>query len=86
MCFKDTLIFFREESDGTKSKAPVTLDAEAPAWFILYCDDVDAQFKKALEKGATVFYEPFDAKWGERMCKVADPNRHSWSFVKKIRT
>jgi len=69
---------------NTKSKAPATLNAEAPAWFILYCDDVDGQFEKAVAAGAVVFREPFDADWGERWCKVADPNGHSWSFNKKI--
>lgn len=84
MRFNGALMMFREESSGSQSLSPVTLNAEAPAWFILYCDDVDAQFKKATDAKAEVFHEPFDAEWGERMCKVACPDRHSWSFVKKL--
>lgn len=61
---------------------PVPL--KSSAWFILYCDDVDSHFQKAVAEGATVFHEPYDADWGERVCKVADPDGHSWSFAKKI--
>lgn len=84
MKFNGALMMFREEGGRSQSKSPASLNAEAPAWFILYCDDVDAQFKQAVDANAEVFHEPFDAEWGERMCKVADPDRHSWSFVKKI--
>ena len=84
MRFNDTTFMFRPESEGTQSKAPATLKAEAPVWFILYVNDVDTIFKKAVAAGATIFHEPEDADWGERWCKIADPNGHSWSFCKKL--
>lgn len=84
MQFDDAIIMFRPESDDTASKAPATLDVEASAWFILYCDDVDSLFEQAVAAGATVFQSPTNADWGERWCKVVDPNGHSWSFSKKL--
>ena len=42
----------------------------------LYVDrfsDVDEEFKKAVEKGATPVLEPVTEPWGQRTCYIADP-------------
>ena len=36
-------------------------------------DEVDAEFKKAVEKGATPVLEPETEPWGQRTCYIADP-------------
>lgn len=42
----------------------------------LYVDtfnEVDAEFKKAVDKGATPVLEPTTEPWGQRTCFIADP-------------
>ena len=42
----------------------------------LYVDtyeEVDAEYKKAIEKGATSVLEPTTEPWGQRTCYIADP-------------
>lgn len=42
----------------------------------LYVDtfeEVDAEYKKAVEKGATSVLEPTTEPWGQRTCYIADP-------------
>lgn len=42
----------------------------------LYVDtfnEVDAEFKKAVDKGATPVLEPTTEPWGQRTCYIADP-------------
>ena len=36
-------------------------------------DEVDAEYKKAVEKGATPILEPVTEPWGQRTCYIADP-------------
>ena len=36
-------------------------------------DEVDAEFRKAVEKGAVPVLEPETEPWGQRTCYVADP-------------
>jgi catechol 2,3-dioxygenase-like lactoylglutathione lyase family enzyme len=42
----------------------------------LYVDtfeEVDVEYKKAIEKGATSVLEPTTEPWGQRTCYIADP-------------
>ena len=42
----------------------------------LYVDtfeEVDVEFKKAIDKGATSVLEPTTEPWGQRTCYIADP-------------
>ena len=45
----------------------------------LYVDtfnEVDAEFKNAVDKGATPVLEPTTEPWGQRTCFIADPEGH----------
>ncbi|WP_073521790.1 VOC family protein [Pseudomonas fluorescens] len=44
----------------------------------LYVDDVDAQFQRAVDAGATVVSEPKDQFYGDRSASVKDPFGHLW--------
>ena len=48
---------------------------------MLYTDDVDATFKKALAAGATQVSAPEDMFWGDRMGNLTDPFGHSWAVA-----
>ena len=44
----------------------------------LYVEDVDAQFQRAVDAGATVVSEPKDQFYGDRSASVKDPFGHLW--------
>jgi PhnB protein len=49
------------------------------------CDDedVDALFRRARDKGATILYEPTDQFWGHRDWGMADPQGYV-TIVSKV--
>jgi len=50
----------------------------------LYVDNVDTSWERALEAGALVHSEIFDAYWGDRSGTLVDGNGHLWSIASKI--
>ena len=44
-------------------------------------DDVDTEFARIAEAGATVVTKPETEPWGERYCQFADPNGIIWQLV-----
>jgi hypothetical protein len=48
---------------------------------MLYTDDVDAVFKKAVALGAKANQPPTDMFWGDRMGNLTDPFGHSWAVA-----
>ena len=48
---------------------------------MLYTDDVDAVFKKAIAAGAKQQQPPTDMFWGDRMGNLTDPFGHSWAVA-----
>ena len=48
---------------------------------MLYTDDVDAVFKKAVAAGARSDQPPTDMFWGDRMGNLTDPFGHSWAIA-----
>jgi catechol 2,3-dioxygenase-like lactoylglutathione lyase family enzyme len=51
---------------------------------ILHVDDVDAQYRLALDAGLTPEAAPADAPWGERYFHITDPDGHELSFAKLL--
>lgn len=45
---------------------------------LIYVDDVDAAFERALQAGATVLQAVENQFWGDRMGTVVDPFGHKW--------
>jgi uncharacterized glyoxalase superfamily protein PhnB len=44
------------------------------------CDDPDTLFKRAVDHGAAVIFEPRDQDYGSREFSVRDPEGNRWSF------
>jgi catechol 2,3-dioxygenase-like lactoylglutathione lyase family enzyme len=59
---------------------------QAGAWgrVILYVDDVDAQYARAIEAGFEPEAPPRDAPWGERFFHLRDPDGHELSFARPL--
>lgn len=55
-----------------------------PVSLIIYTDDVDSAFKKAVEAGATETMSVEDRFWGDRMGTVIDPFGHKWSIATHV--
>jgi catechol 2,3-dioxygenase-like lactoylglutathione lyase family enzyme len=52
---------------------------------ILYVDDVDALYERALQAGHRPSTTPRDAEWGERYFHLTDPDGHELSFARPVR-
>jgi PhnB protein len=48
---------------------------------MLYTDDVDAVFKRAVDAGAKSIEAPADMFWGDRMGHLMDPFGHQWAIA-----
>ena len=47
---------------------------------LIYLDDVDAAFERAIKAGATVLQAVENQFWGDRMGTVVDPFGHKWTL------
>jgi uncharacterized glyoxalase superfamily protein PhnB len=77
----DVVIMFGPECEQSHTKAPVTLGAPPSVSLYLYCDDVDAQYARATAAGAKIVQAPQDMFWGDRVCRLNDPDGHLWCFA-----
>lgn len=81
----DTIFMLAEESDAWGNKSPETLGG-SPVNLCIYCEDVDAMFKKAIQLGAKVDrgMEPKDQFYGDRSGTLLDPFGHRWTIATHI--
>ena len=80
MVYRDALIMFGPEGAGGECKAPATLGVQPPVALYVYCDDVDAIYRRATAAGAKSIKPPEDMFYGDRVCELADPDGYSWWF------
>ncbi len=66
---------------GSQTKAPATSGVLPAVGMYIYCPDVDALFEQARGAGATVMTAPMDSFWGDRICRLSDPDGHAWCFA-----
>jgi catechol 2,3-dioxygenase-like lactoylglutathione lyase family enzyme len=52
---------------------------------VLWVDDVDRAYRRALDSGLTPEAAPADAEWGERYFHLRDPDGHELSFARPSR-
>jgi uncharacterized glyoxalase superfamily protein PhnB len=69
----------------TSAQPPSKVNNQHTAGLMLYVEDTDAAFKRAVDAGATAKMKPEDMFWGDRFASVTDPFGHSWSFATHIR-
>ncbi len=58
---------------------------------MLYVDEVDVRFRRAVAAGAKVISEPRNSDhgpdyWEDRSCELEDPEGHRWWLCERIRT
>jgi PhnB protein len=52
--------------------------------FLIYLEDVDGAFRKAIDAGGTETMAVEDQFWGDRMGSLTDPFGHKWSLATHI--
>lgn len=65
------------------SAAPVAGE-RSPVNFMLYVDNADAAYTKAVEAGMTTVQEPENMFWGDRNAKVADGHGYEWTLAHQV--
>ncbi len=51
---------------------------------MVYVDDVDAHYARALAEGATILQEPEDQFFGDRTYRATDPEGGNWWFHQEL--
>ncbi|MGH3715858.1 MAG: VOC family protein [Micromonosporaceae bacterium] len=51
---------------------------------VLYCDDVDATYQRAVAAGAHSFEEPATFVTGDRFASILDPYGHRWAILSRV--
>jgi len=73
-----------ENTPGGKCKSPATLKIDCPFCLYVYCDDVDALYRRAERAGTKVVSQPADMFWGDRTASFDDPDGYHWTFATNV--
>lgn len=85
MAWKDAVIMLGPEGAyGSTTKSPASLGVASPTTLYVYCDDVDSLYRRAIKAGARVIFAPENMFWGDRVCKLVDPDGHTWNFATHV--
>ena len=79
----DSMLMLADEQAGAFGKSPQTLGG-TPFCFVMYVENVDAAFQRAVAAGATVIRPLQDKFYGDRTGIVADPYGHQWCLTTHV--
>lgn len=80
--YKDQLLMIGKQGAwGGTTQTPKSSGIESPINLYLYCEDVDQFHQNAVAAGAESLDAPQDMFWGDRMCKLKDPDGYVWCFA-----
>jgi PhnB protein len=80
----DSVVMLADENPQMGNNSPQTLGG-ATAGIMLYTENVDQAFERAVKAGATAQMPPADMFWGDRFGSLVDPFGHKWSMATHIR-
>jgi PhnB protein len=75
----NSIVMLSDEFPEMASRSPQTLGG-SPGGLMLYTEDCDRAYHRALQAGATSEMAPQDMFWGDRYGKVRDPFGHLWAI------
>jgi PhnB protein len=75
----DSMLMLSDENPDRGAVAPSGKGRSAS--LMLYTNDVDAVFKRAVDAGASSIEAPTDMFWGDRMGNLMDPFGHQWAIA-----
>lgn len=79
----DSIVMLADENPQFGNLSPETLKG-SPVGLLVYVEDVDAAFKRAVAAGATVKFPVEDKFYGARSGCVADPFGHIWTLMTQV--
>ena len=79
----DSVVMLADEHPEIGAHAPRYFGG-SPVSLMIYVDNCDATFAKAVEMGAEGFREPADQPYGDRMAGVLDPFGYKWFVAHSI--
>ena len=77
------VIMLHDEMPEWKALSPQTI-GDSGSSIMLYVQDVDAVFKRALAAGATSLMDVADQFYGDRCGGLKDPFGHKWSIATHV--
>ena len=77
------VIMLHDEMPEWKALSPQTI-GDTASRIMLYVNDVDAVFRRAVEAGATATMEVADQFYGDRCGSLKDPFGHKWTVATHI--
>lgn len=75
----DAVMMFGPEETECGRKTELVPSASITVY--IYCENVDELYKNAVAHGAESLNAPEDGFWGDRFCKIKDPNGHHFMFA-----
>jgi PhnB protein len=79
----DTRIMLNDEFPERGNLGPKARGG-TPVGLIIYTDNVDSAFKKAIDAGGTQTMPVENQFWGDRMGGLTDPFGHKWSIATHV--
>ena len=79
----NSILMLSDENPGMGALSPESVGG-TPASFLIYTEDVDAAFARAVEAGAEEAQPPTDMFWGDRFARVLDPFGHPWALATHV--
>jgi PhnB protein len=79
----DSVVMLADEIPGTDLRSPQSLGGSAVG-ILLYVDNVEEMFDRAVKAGATIDAPVAEMFWGDRFGKLKDPFGHSWTIATHI--
>ncbi len=77
---RNHVMMLGDENPQLGAMAPQPNGPAPSSGVMIYVNDVDATFNKALNKGAKSMIPPMDMFWGDRYGKFVDPFGHLWEL------
>jgi PhnB protein len=79
----DSIVMMADEFPGMDHKSPRTVGG-SPVSLVLYVENVDEVFKRALDAGAKQMRPVENQFYGDRMGTLEDPFGHIWSIATHV--
>jgi PhnB protein len=73
----DSVVMMADENPGIEAFGPAHYGG-SPVSLMVYVDDCDTTYAKAVEAGAKSLREPTDQPYGDRMAGIVDPFGYKW--------
>ncbi len=80
----DSCIMLADENAQMEAFAPAHYGG-SPVSLLIYTEDCDAMYKRAIAAGAKSDREPADQPYGDRMAGVRDPFGYKWFIAHHIK-